>query len=306
MLDIIIYIKSDGENATPDSLTKTVSSIEATIGSVNYKYYFVLNKTQEATIMGLIASGIIDKDKIVKIKRSKASWASEYNLFFDECKDLTKYILTSHDDLIIRTKDFFNISVSMMKGKEKDIGWATFTCDTYYRDFGRPWGVSARYGFAKDRHKWPFIYECHKFDASYNGRAKENLHLLDMPGPGKLVKIHSPYSVLNLVSVEAMKKIGYCEDWTLYTIMIDEDWGLEALRNNLCNVWITDIYYTHPLKEHPNRWEKEGHEGFVKKWGFDHSGDRPTPEEIEEIKQEYKDTLIPWSAYYNTYDWQYL
>jgi len=304
MLDLIIYIKSDGANATPDSLEKTISSIEETIGNVNYKYYFVLNKTQKQAVLEFVKSGLLTQEKILTTKASVASWALEFNIFFNTHKDSTKYILTSHDDLIIRTKDFFNLSMDLVKGKEKEIGWITFTCDTYYRDFDRPWGVSARMGFAKDRHKWPFIYECHNFNASHNGKAKENLHLLDMPDSGRLVKIHAPYSVLNLVSTDSMKIIGPCEDWTAYTMLIDEDWGLEALKNNLWNIWIPDIYYTHPLKEHPNRWMKEGHAGFTKKWGFCHG--KESEKDIEMIRRKYKDTLIPWSSYHNTYDWQYL
>jgi hypothetical protein len=306
MLDLIIFMKSDGENAEPESLIKTISSLETNIGSVNYKYYFVLNNRQEKTILNMVKNGLLKNENILSIKKSTASWAYEYNLFFDSCKKMTKYILMSHDDLIVKTKDFFNLSMSLIKGKEKDIGWITFTCDHYYRNLGKPWGVSARMGFAKDKHKWPYIYECHNFNASHEGKSQKFLHLLDMPDSGKLVKIHSPYSPFNLVSVESMETIGPCEDWTKYTMLIDEDWGLEALRKNLCNIWIPDVYYDHPIKMHGNRWEKQGHAGFTKKWGFKHGGNNPSPEKIKELKIEYKDTLLLWSSYYNTYDWQYL
>jgi hypothetical protein len=305
MLDLIIFLKSDGGNANSNDLTITISSIENTIGAVNYKYYFVLNAMQEQTILDLIKLNILDQEKILEIKNSTASWAYEYNVFFDLYKDSTKYIITSHDDMIMRTSNFFNHSLELMKDKEKEIGWVTYTCDTFYREFGRPWGVSVRMGFAKDYNKWPYVYECHKFNESYTkGRCMKFPNMFDMPKSGTLVKAHAPYTVFNLISVESMKIIGPCEDWTPYTMLIDEDWGLTALKNNLWNIWIPDIFYTHPLVEHANRWEKEAHKGFIDKWGFDEA--MLSKKQIEEIREKYKDTLVPWSSYYNTYDWQYL
>lgn len=309
MLDVIVFIKSDGDNANPKHLTATVTSIEKTIGSVDYKYYFVLNSCQEKTVLDMIKSGLLDKGKILKIKNSVASWAYEYNLFFSSYRNETKYILVSHDDLVVKTEGFFDHYLELTKNKEDKIGWTTFTCDHYYQNLGKPWGVSARMGFAKDRKKWPYIYECHKFDASHLGKTKENLHLLDMPEPNKLVKVHAPWSVFNIISVSSMTKVGPCEDWTPYTMLIDEDWGLEALKNNLWNIWISDVFYTHPLnssRSHVNRFEKEAHAKFTKKWGFDHGGNSPSAEQIRELKPDYQDTLFFWSLNYNTYDWQYL
>ncbi len=306
MLDLIIFINSDGPNANPNFLKTTLSSIENTIGNVNYKYYFVFNAGQEKAVLNMVKGNLFKKEKILKIKRSAGSWAAEYNLFFDSCKDLTRYIVVAHDDLVIKTKNFFNTSMNLIKGKEDKIGWITFTCDHYYRNLGKPWSVSARIGFAKDKRKWPYAFECHKFTKAHMKQSQKYLHLLDMPQSGRLVKIHAPYSCFNMVSVESMKTIGPCEDWTLYTMLIDEDWGLSALKKNLQNIWIPDICYNHPIKEHAHRFLKEGHVGFIKKWGFDHSGNSPSPGKIEELKKEYKDTLIPWSAYYNSYEWQYL
>jgi hypothetical protein len=256
----------------------------------------------------MIKNGELSQERILKIKTSKASWALEYNLFFDEYKNLTKYILVSHDDLVVRTPNFIDFAFKQIQGKEDQIGWITFTCDHYYCNLGKPWGVSARMGFAKDSIKWPYIYECHNFNKSHEGKSQEHLDLLDMPEFGKLVKIHATYSCFNLVSSKSMKKIGPCEDWTLYTMLIDEDWGLETLKKNLWNIWIPDIYYIHPLNatgSHVNRYEKQAHKQFIKKWGFDHGVSIPSAK-LEELKKEYKGTLFCWSADYNTFDWQYL
>jgi hypothetical protein len=308
VLDLIIFIKSDGENANPKDLTKTVNSLETNVGAPSYKYYFVLNAQQEKTILNMVKSGLLDKEKILKIRKSTASWAYEYNLFFDSYKSMARYILISHDDLVLKTKDLFNITIKLIEGVE-NIGWMTFTCDHYYRNLGKPWGVSARMGFAKDRKKWPYIYECHKFDRSYEGKSQQHLCLLDMPESGRLVKIHATYSCFNMVSTKSMEKIGPCEDWTPYTMLIDEDWGLETLKKNLWNVWIPDVYYIHPLNAtntHKNRHQKQAHSKFTKKWGFDHASDVPSRAQLEELKKEYENTLFCWSADYNTFDWQYL
>jgi hypothetical protein len=308
MLDLIIFIKSDGANANHKDLTATINSLEKNIGSADYKYFFVVNTKQERTVSHLMRKGFLPKERVLKVKKSTASWAYEYNMFFDECKKMTRYILVSHDDLVLKTKGLYDITMNLIKG-QKDIGWMTFTCDHYYRNLGKPWGVSARMGFAKDRSKWPYIYECHNFGRRHEGKSEKNLHLLDMPESGKLVKIHSTYSCFNMVSVESMKKIGPCEDWTPYTMLIDEDWGLETLKKNLWNIWIPDVYYNHPLdtsRNHVNRHQKAAHLKFTKKWGFNHTGGSPSRAQIKELREEYKDTLFCWSADYNTYDWQYL
>jgi hypothetical protein len=309
MLDLIIFVKSDGENANPTDLTKTISSLEKNVGPADFKYYFVVNGRQEKTILNMIKIGILKSERILHIKESKASWAHEYNLFFDTYKNMAKYILISHDDLVLNTKNLFRTATEIMKGNENNIGWVTFTCNHYYCNLGKPWGVSARMGFAKDRAKWPYIYECHKFNKSHEGKSQQYLNLLDMPDSGKLVKIHATYSCFNLVSTASMEKIGLCEDWTPYTMLIDEDWGLETLKKNLWNIWIPDIYYVHPLNAthtHKNRYEKEAHAKFTKKWGFDHAANSPSNGQIKELRKEYKNTLFFWSTDYNTYDWQYL
>ena len=309
MLDLIIFIKSDGENANPRDFTKTVTSLEKNIGIANYRYYFVLNARQEKVAIGLLKKGVLTDEKILKIKKSVASWAYEYNLFFSSYGNETNYILVSHDDLVLKTSGLYNIAISLIKDKVSRVGWMTFTCDHYYRNLGKPWGVSARMGFAKDRHKWPYIYECHKFDRSHEGQSGKHLHLLDMPQSNKLVKIHAAYSCFNMISSKSMAQIGLCEDWSPYTILIDEDWGLTALKNNLYNIWIPDVYYNHPLNastSHKNRYEKQAHAKFIKKWGFDEGTSEPSIEKLEELRKEHKDNLLTWSSNYNTYDWQYL
>ena len=53
----------------------------------------------------------------------------------------------------------------------------------------------------------------------------------------KAVFVHGVFSCM-LTPMKSMKKIGPCENWSLYTMLIDEDWPLRALQNNLWNVWV--------------------------------------------------------------------
>lgn len=310
MLDLIIFIKSDGANSLEGGFIETIRSIESTTSDVNYKYYFVLNDNRMKTVSKITKTGLLSEDKILNIKRSTDSWAYEYNLFLDSCRDLTKYILVSHDDIKIRSDDWFNMTMKLIKGKEDKIGWITPTSDFYYHLKGIAIGQSGRCGFAPDRNKFPYVFECHNFDSSNRNKVRSNSHLLDFPKWNKLVKIHATMSSFIMISSPAMKKIGYCEDWAPYTVFVDEDFGLEARRHNLSNIWIANIFYTHPNnydeRRASTRWEKEAHDGFSKKWGFTTVKGEPSDEKIKEIQEEYKNTLIPWSSHYNTYDWQYL
>ena len=128
--------------------------------------------------------------------------------------------------------------------------------------------------------------------------------------PKRPTKIHGPYSVFNLIQMKNMEKIGYCADWNPYTMLIDEDWALEALKNNLHNLWIPSVFYEHPLRvfnrKAPDRFKAEAREGFYKKWGF-HGGHAEIEDSVvNEICQQYKDTNIPWSQGRLSYEWDYL
>lgn len=308
MLDLIIFIVSDGIRANKDIFIQTINSIEKTVGDIKYQYYFVLNTDQEDVLKKHISSGNIDTNKILHVTKSFGSWAYHFNNFFTKYGDIANYILISHDDLEIRTKDFFKITLDIVAEKENDVGWITYTSDFYYTELEKPWSVSVRPGFFKDRCNFPRMFECHKFNKSHDGLFSVHSDLLDMPKENKLIKSHAPYSDIALIKSSNLKKIGLCVDWTLYTMLIDEDWGLEALRNNLWNVWISNIYYTHPtnykIRTKGHRYIKEAHDAFLKKWSFPHGSEML--KYIEKVRKIYKNTLIPWSSYYNSYDWQYL
>jgi hypothetical protein len=190
--------------------------------------------------------------------------------------------------------------ISSVKDK---IGFITSTNEHYYKNLGKIATDTFRLGFYKDNDKWPAVFQLHYKDFN------------NIDYPTAPVKIHGPMSAIMLITMDSMKKIGYCQDWTPYTMMIDEDWSLEALKNNLCNVWVPNVHHLHPNRFEQrkafNRWEKEAHSGFINKWGFI-VGDKNKEVEqgcsikLETLKKKWGHTLIPWSSYRNTYEWEYL
>ena len=307
--DLIIFIVSAGPNVPitgKENLSETIESFEANIGDgVDYGYCIVTDNRDQYLFINELFS---DKDSLIEVVYSQQSWAKDYNQFMEKYIDSTDYILYSHDDLTINTPNFFNEVMEQIKDKEEPIGWISFTNDRYYRYDGRALSNSFKDPFALDRKNDPRIYECHKFNDG-ESVTNDNVNLLDYPQG--VVKVCSPFPHLCLVSSESMKKIGPCSDWTEYTILIDDDWGLEALKKNLFNIWIPSIGYTHPNPKYSPyrkpgtdlRWMQQAFQRFKEKWGFHVS---PSEEEIEFVREKYKDTNIPMFSYRNTYDWDYL
>jgi hypothetical protein len=246
----------------------------------------------------------------VKISNAKISWANDINIFIEKYKDKAEWFIYCHDDVIIKTKDFFHKTMNQISGHEDKIGWITYTNPTYYLLKGEPRSATARPGFHKDRIKYPCIHECYKLDRKKHwNRRTDMLKLIETPNSP--VKIFAPYSVFNLIKASALHKVGLCPDWTPYTILIDEHWGLKAQEQNLWNVWIPNIYYLHPIRFEARtvkgeRWSEQAHKKFKEEWGYQQGCKYITEEVIKEIRQEYHDTNIPWSSYLDSNEWDYL
>ena len=299
MKDIIIYIDSSGPNVFKSNIADTIGSIIKNIGNFDYGFYINVDDDNIKHFIKKLFVGKI-KDKLIGLNVSNNSWAKKFNSFFDNYKNLTKYFLICHDDIIIKTQDFFQITLNEISGREKEIGWITYTNNRYYEFDKKILPNSIREGFHIDRKKYPRIFECHNMI--------DDIENFDYPKAA--VKCHGPYSHINIISTESLKKIGFCEDWTDYTILIDEDWSLESLKNNLINVWIPNIFYVHPnpkntaLRKLDLRYADIAHQRFYNKWGF--TCDDYDDNIIKNIREKYKDTNIPWSSYKKTYEWEYL
>ena len=304
MLDLIVFIKSSGVNVRVDNLHDTVRSfVDKNVG-LNYKFYFVIDAWVESELHNIIKQ-IKCKDRILDIVVTDNSWAKDFNIFLDTHKNSSKWLLISHDDVVFVTDNYFNKITESVKGHENKIGWITSTSEYYYKHEGMLVTDTFRPGFHLDCHMW--------------GRGMFQLHNGDVKSPdypSRPVKIHGPMSAIMITTMESMQKIGYCEDWTKYTMLIDEDWSLEALRNNLTNVWVPNVFHLHPnrrnLRKANNRWEKQAHAAIKKKWGFNtgHPNKTGWPQgvsiPVEELRDMYKGTNIPWSSYRNSFDWEFL
>lgn len=305
MKDLIIYLESAGPNVFKSNIAETIGSIIKNIGSCDYGFFINVDDEEIKLFIEKLFVGSI-KNKLISVKVAKDSWAKNFNSFFDEYKNQTKYFLICHDDIIIKTSNFFDKVMQEINGKEELVGWITFTNNRYYDYDKKVLPNSIREGFHLDRNKYPKIFECHNINSDL--MEEKDTKLLDFPSSA--VKCHGPYSHFNLISSKSLQKIGYCEDWTDYTILVDEDWALESLRKNLINIWIPSIIYVHPnpknthLRKLDLRYAEIAHDKFYKKWGF-------TCREYDDnivklIREKYKETNIPWSSYRNSFDWEYL
>jgi len=303
MLELIVFVKVAGANVRFDNLNDMITSFVSKNKNLNYKFYFVAGCDQEKNIMSILKS-IGAENKILDIVCTDNSWAVDFNIFFDAHKDNSKWLLIAHDDVEFVTDNYFIEIAKSVQGHEEYIGWITSTSEYYYKEKGKMVTDTFRPGFHKDYSNWGAMWQLH-----YN-----DLNKIDYPtGP---VRIHGPMSAIMITTMESMKKIGHCENWTQYTMLIDEDWSLEALKNNLWNVWVPHVYHRHPnrfdLRKKGNRWVSEASLGFREKWGFEIGSPKKTGWKdgvsvpIEDLKEKYKNTDVLWSHGRNSYEWVYL
>ena len=303
MLDLIVFVKSSGANVRLDNLYDMVNSFIIKNKNLNYKFYFAVDSGIESSLSNMLKE-INQEDKILDIVTTNNSWAIDFNIFLDTYKNASKWLLITHDDVVFESDDYFNRITDAVKGHEEQIGWVTSTSEYYYKHERKMITDTFRPGFYKDAANWGAMFQLHTRD-------------LDKPDyPKGPVKIHGPMSAIMITTMKSMQKIGFCEDWTRYTMLIDEDWSLEALKNSLLNVWVPHIYHLHPnrknLRKANNRWMEEAHAGLKQKWGFDTGNPTTTGWEqgvsipLEDLRKIYENTNVPWSSYRNSYDWEYL
>jgi len=304
MLDLIVFLKSSGANVRADNLYDTIKSFTDKNVGLNYKFYFVVDAWVEPVLDDIIQQ-IGCKHRVLDVVVTDNSWAKDFNIFLDTHKDSSEWLLITHDDVVFLTDNYFKQITESVKGHESKIGWITSTSEYYYKHEGKLTTDTFRPGFHLDHHKW--------------GKGMFQLHNGDIKNPdypSRPVKIHGPMSAIMITTMQSMQKIGYCEDWTRYTMLIDEDWSLEALRNNLVNVWVPSVFHMHPnrrsLRKANNRWVSAAQSGMLEKWGFN-TGDPNTTGwtqgvsiPLEDLRSMYKNTNIPWSSYRNSFDWEFL
>lgn len=286
MKELIIFMASCGPNVFEKNIKETYDSLSQNINMNDFMFYIVVDNPNTKKFI----EGLIPEEHLKDIVYTKDSWAIDFNSFlslYGTSKEF-KYLLIIHDDILIKTYDFYNKTMNGITGSEDKIGWITYTNAHYHCANTHN---SVRGFIYKDR-KISAQFECHK-----NNGTQEY--------PNGPVIVSGPYSHFNLIRMDHMFKIGPCADWTKYTMLIDEDWCLESLIKGFINVWIPDIFYDHPnsnqifMRQFDLRFEQEGHRGFINKWGFDEN----TSDEIinNVILKRY-----PQLSYLNRYSYEYL
>jgi hypothetical protein len=345
--DLIVFIKSSGPNIRKENLAETLKTFSETNKNLNYGLYLSVDEPLEKIVRKIIKYLNIE-EKVLELnvcrqhwqmghdgcaapeEEYNESWARDYNTFFNKYKDFAEWILISHDDVAFITENYFQEILKRVDGHEEKIGWITSNSLFYINEGGSIKQDVLRPGFYTDfedsattgaefhLHKYRALVEAAKEMGlkSPSSLLQGNKHLMDLPK--KPVKVHGIQSAIMIISTKAMEKIGPCEEWTNYTMLIDEDWSLRALENNLWNVFIPDVFHKHPLRPQLRRThhlqENNAHIAFKEKWGFYICEDYNTRTlykqglsiPVDELRKKYKGTNIPWSTYRKSYEWEYL
>tara|TARA_B000000557_G_scaffold250897_1_gene237648 strand:+ start:445 stop:1347 length:903 start_codon:yes stop_codon:yes gene_type:complete len=298
-MELIVFIKCSGPNVNTDNLKDTLLSFHQKNKDVDYKFYLVI----DAQLLNFVNNLLLNEigwDKVLKIELAGSNtWPQDFNIFFEQYKDAAEWLLISHDDTLYITDNWFKEMIKPVLHIQESIGWMTSTNEAPTLQ-GRP-DYGPRPGHHKDHENWPWMFDLHN-------QSLENRDL-----PKKSVMVHGVFSCVMLIPMKSMKIVGPCENWSLYTMLIDEDWSLRALQNNLKNVWVPNVKHLHWLRPQSrkvlNRYEQECHQKFENKWGYK-TGKKQGPQgcsiDINDFREQYKDTLIPWSSYRNSYDWDYI
>jgi hypothetical protein len=294
-LNVICYVRSAGINVNYENFKDTIISIKSNINT-NFKFYIDTDKIEHKIKFTEIINENNLSDYILELRVMDSSWAGCFNKFFTENKNLTEYILVSHDDVNVRTFDFFNITMNEISGHEDEIAWIGFTSDSYYRLRGSYTSQSAREVFCKDRLNFPRVFEVHNPSIG-----------LDMPK--KTCKVPGIYSHFNLIKTTSLEKIGLCPDWGNYTLLIDEHWSLQTLINNLWTVWVPNVFYDHPLRYEERKFQGLQNQPHTTQCFISHWGIRPdslSDDEINKFCEKFPNTNISFFNNKNSYDYQYL
>lgn len=299
-INVICYINSAGVNFLKENISDTILSVDKNINTT-YKFFIVTDSDSRAEQIRNIFELNKLFDKLLKIEISQNSWAKSFNSFVENYKNMSNYLLCSHDDLIVETFDFFNKTIEEISGYEDSIAWIGFTSNSYYKKYNLIVPQSAREVFSKDRLLWPRVFELHNMGSKYDES------LLNMPS--RACKVPGLYPHFNLIKFSNLEKIGLCPEWGNYTLLIDEHWSLQSLINNLWSIWIPTIFYEHPIRGEQRTIKDLQNQGYVENCFFNYWGIKPSglsDSQIQNFCDRFPNTSISFFNNKNTFDYQYL
>lgn len=347
-MDIAIAIRIGSPASSLDLVKKTIESIEENIGKCSYRFIISIDPTVKQEIKEYLASKKkITPERFEIFPEKTVFWSEFINDAIKSANDCD-YFIKSHDDIELLTPDFFEKIKEVFENSKEKIGWVSFdetgyldghwsppTRPGYYKDFlyESAWDRQKMFQFHTLHENWwkvsilrrlPIILQ-QKINSLIFSKTEFKISLVKYPElkmtqkmirsldiPQKPVLSHAPWNSFILIKMSTLKDIGQCESWKTYNaLMVDEDWGLRALKLKYRNIWIPYIKHLHKRpKEGGDRsqWQIKNdnqrvNELFEKKWGF---AAKPTDEQLEKIKSSNQDNYIPWSIGRNSYDWDYL
>jgi hypothetical protein len=340
-LSVAIAIEVGSPNSELNRVRATVRSLIANIGTGQYKLIIAVAPSIPQPIKDYIHSLKNDHNNIVELMPEKEYlWADFINEAIKRAEGF-KYFIKSHDDIELLTPDFLPRVEETLRKIREPVGWISFMDKDYLNGH---WAPSTRPGFHRDHvfeNAWlrRKMFQFHNLPENWwrpplfkyyafiiESIARHRLHIKPHPMPlyskeyyaalpydfpNAPVKCHAPFNHFVLIELEKLKQIGDCERWGTYNaLLVDEDWGLRALQLGLNNIWIPDIEYIHyrpgggtrsgvRIAKDQNRVGKL----FYEKWGFNSEG---RAEEMKYIKEEFKNTNIPWSIDRRSFEWDYI
>ncbi|TES93761.1 MAG: hypothetical protein E3J90_14035 [Promethearchaeota archaeon] len=313
-MSVLISMLVGSKLSTKSLVERSISSILLNIGTDDFLLVVGISSFIGSEIRKSIESMKSMNNNIVVVTDYCSSFAEFHNYVFLKYGSESKWVIIAHDDIELKTKNLINKIEDSVKDFT-DIGWISFTDDGYLQE--GHWTPSTREGFHYDflyENAWERrkLFQFHSLEEDYwkVGKGISYFSGLNYDFPTSIVKCHAPYSHFIAIESEKLRRIGLCEVWSSVSLLIDEDWGLSALREGLINVWIPDIIYAHVRETGGTRaWPiivregKQTHELFAKKWGFPHP---PAKDGLEKIKSMYGNTNIVWSFDKKSFDWEYL
>jgi len=342
-MDLAIAIRIGSPQSSLNFVRKTIESIQKNIGDCRYRFIISL----DPKIPQEVKDYLKEKQKESPINfeffpEETIYWAEFINKAIKRAQDC-EYFIKAHDDIELLTPNFFPTVKKILSSIREPYAWVSFTPVGYLQGH---WATPTRLGFytdflEKDAWEKRKVFQFHRLpDGWWRGPWwKELPYLLQQrliskilpffqffkyPGikmkeeyqklldfPSAPVKCHAPWNTFVLIKMSVLNELGPCENWQTYNaLLVDEDWGLRALKLKYSNIWIPSIKYLHlKLAIGGDRAQPQIRKDrdrvsalFTKKWGF---GLEPSKMDLTWIKSHYGNTNIPWSLGRNSYDWDY-
>lgn len=327
-MSTVISMMVGSKLSTKELVLQSIYSLTSNIGTDDFLLVVGVASHIKSEVVKCIENIALVSNGHVKIVTDHCATFAEFtNHVFLKYAPGSKWFLISHDDIQLKTKNLIGeVEKSIYPFSDK-VGWITFTDIDYLNGH---WAPSVCGGFHDDYvygEAWQKrrLHQFHTLKDKYWERGEGRQYFLSLPYdfPQAPVRCHGPMSHLFMMETEKLKQVGLCEDWSVVSLLIDEDWALEALKVDLWNIWIPYIKYVHCRAENGTRaWytlsskcssgqvvAREVADLWEEKWGYRFAPlNKPgtNREQIRRIRQLYGKTNITWSMGRNSFDWEYL